>query len=494
MSAVLRLWWGAVLTLGLGHVALDGCSLVVGEPIKGRGIGSPCTSDEQCHESHCSEGLCVISCRSNSDCPSPSGCWNDQCQLPLSVAAFYDGSVAEGEGWTWGHDQAIKGATSQLGYVQLRTTEDINSETIKAPMEAAISSGAQVVVATSLSLEQPVQQAAARHPDVQFMVATAATWIATPNLTTYQARSEAAYHVGGIVAAQRATKRIGILLTTPHPRTISEANAFALGAMHQSPDIKIEVRWIGFWLDYNTSASFSYGGQKLFLEELLTQRFMDTGCEVVAQFDDTARCATYIERASPAGNNPRVYSLRRNDRYGWKNAATDEPLRTCLGSVFYDWTPQYRKVFDAIHRGTWTGTGIIDVMSSDPDAVVGVEINPTLGLDDTSIRVAINHYAGADGLQRCFQGPYETTGQRDADHDGVADTDQTVLQGESIPSDEIDRMCWFVKGMVEKADPTDPESADVDARVPDGTRDPPKDFVFPPGMTGRQAFDCNSYL
>jgi len=494
MSLIGRSWRGVLLTFALGPAILDGCSLSVGKPIEGRGIGSPCLDSDECHESRCSNGLCVISCRSDSDCPSPSMCSLGECHLPLNVSAFYDGHVTEGEGWTWGHDVALKGAASQLGYIRLQTSEGLNSESVKEPIEKAIAGGARVVVATSLSLEHPVQDAAERHPDVHFMVATASTWIARSNLTTYQGRSEAAYHVGGIVAAQKAVNRIGLILTTPHPRVISEANSFALGALHRRPGVKIEVRWLGYWLDYNTTPSFAFGGEKLFLEQLLTQRFMDSGCEVIAQLDDTARSANYIEAAQPAGQAPAVFSLRRNDRYGWMDPVTHEPLRTCLGSVFYDWTPQYRRVFEAIHRGTWKGIGIIDEMSASPDSVVGVEINPTIGLDDTSIRAAINHYAGSGGLERSFEGPYEITGQRDADGDGAPDSDQTVPQGETVPSAELDRICWFVKGMVEKADPGDSESPDIDARAPDGTREPPKDFVLPPGMTPQQAFDCHSYL
>lgn len=414
--------------------------------------------------------------------------------MPLRVSAFYDGHVTEGEGWTWGHDNALRRAIDALGYARLQTQEGLNATTLPEPMDDAIGQGAHVVVATSLSLEAPVVVAAEQHPGVHFMVATASTWLARPNLTTYQGRSETAFHVGGMVAAQKATRRIGMILTTPHPRVFAEANAFVLGALRQRPDITIEAQWLGFFIDYHASPSFQHEGKNLFLEELLTARLLASGCEVVALFDDTARGTRYIESLLVAGQPPVAYSLPRNDKNACLDRSTSQTMRSCLGSVFYDWTPRYQEVLDGIHRHTWVGRGVIDLMETSPSTVVGVEVNPLIGLDDTSIRVAIHEYSGPGGLEKVFQGPYGVTGQRDADGDGVADADQRVLPGESVSSEELARMCWFVKGVVQKQDPSDPTSPDEDARAPDGTFPPPTDFVPPPGMTAEQGFDCHVYL
>jgi hypothetical protein len=126
--------------------------------------------------------------------------------------------------------------------------------------------------------------------------------------------------------------------------------------------------------------------------------------------------------------------------------------------------------------------------------VIGVEVNPLIGLDDTSIRVAVHEFSGADGIEKVFRGPYAITGQRDADDDGVPDADQRVLPDETVSSEELARMCWFVKGIVQKQDPSDPASPDQDAWAPDGTFPPPKDFVPPPEMTPEEGFDCRAYL
>lgn len=469
------------------------CSYVVGDPIEGGGVGSSCKSDDDCHLSTCSAGLCVTACDMDRECAAPAVCWQRECHLPLHISAFYDGHVAEGEGWTWGHDDALRKVVNDLEYTRLTTQEGVNSATLKQPMEEAIARGADVVVATSLSLERPVEEAAKRHPNVHFLIATASTWLARPNLTTYQGRSEAAYHVGGMVAAQKANKRIGMILTTPHPRVFSEANAFALGALRQRPDIKIEARWLGFFIDYNTVPTFSHQDELLFLEELLTQRLMASGCEVIASFDDTARTTRYIESRLAPNETPFVFSLPRNDKAACRDRVTGQLMRSCLGSVFYDWAPRYSEMIDGIHRHTWVGQGVIDYMSTTSRSVIGVEVNPLIGLDDTSIRVAVNEFSGPTGNDKVFLGPFGVTGQRDADGDGNPDPDQRVLEAEIVSGEELARMCWFVKGVVQKQDPEDPASPDIDALAPDGSFPPPKDFIPPPGMAADQVFDCHAY-
>jgi hypothetical protein len=42
-----------------------------------------------------------------------------------------------------------------------------------------------------------------------------------------------------------------------------------------------------------------------------------------------------------------------------------------------------------------------------------------------------------------------------------------VEPGEVLSDDELRGMCWFAEGIVERADPDDPTSADLPALVPD---------------------------
>ena len=65
-------------------------------------------------------------------------------------------------------------------------------------------------------------------------------------------------------------------------------------------------------------------------------------------------------------------------------------------------------------------------------------------------------------------GPYDVNGQRDKEFDGLPDGTQKMLPGEILTDSELARMCWFVKGVVEKTKLNDPLSADKEALVPGG--------------------------
>ena len=131
------------------------------------------------------------------------------------------------------------------------------------------------------------------------------------------------------------------------------------------------------------------------------------------------------------------------------------------------------------------------------ESIVGFNLNPTVGVDDSSVRTYVNDVARA-GWEAVYRGPYDTTGQRDKDGDGVADPVQFVDANDRMSDAEYQRMCWFPKGIVERAAPADPSSAEIDARVPDKARarDPKyvADVEGPPGAPPGVGLDCNENL
>jgi hypothetical protein len=116
-------------------------------------------------------------------------------------------------------------------------------------------------------------------------------------------------------------------------------------------------------------------------------------------------------------------------------------------------------------------------------------VNTAAGVDDIAEKALQNAMIAA-GPDRVYFGPYDTTGQRDANGDGQYDTKQSVDANEKLTEQEYDSMCWFAKGIVQKADPTDPSSVDVDAHVPDGHYPPPSDVLGPPGAPAGVGVDC----
>lgn len=127
-------------------------------------------------------------------------------------------------------------------------------------------------------------------------------------------------------------------------------------------------------------------------------------------------------------------------------------MKTTLGSVYWNWTPVYSRMFQEIAADKWTPFDINEPMSEPLDSsVVGVSLNPdsSAGLDSAAFALRLLYQAKA-GYRSVFRGPYETTGQ----HPSV------------VYDQELRRMCWFVKGVVEKDYRTLPTSADRDALVP----------------------------
>jgi hypothetical protein len=119
-------------------------------------------------------------------------------------------------------------------------------------------------------------------------------------------------------------------------------------------------------------------------------------------------------------------------------------------------------------------------------SILGFQLNPDVGIDDSSVRSLTTAVIQA-GPDRIYRGPFAVTGQRDANGDGVYDALQSVAAAETIGKSEYDSMCWFTKGIVEKSNPLDPTSADQD--VPDDHYPPPPD-LGPPGAPAGVGVSC----
>src|SRR6478609_124206 len=112
--------------LGAALLVTSACTALVNTDIAGSGLGAACGPDGACHASQCVDDVCVVTCGAKSECPDGFGCSNKNVCMPkLKVSAFYVGVVADGEGWSLTHDQGLKSAAKQLGYVELDTHEAV---------------------------------------------------------------------------------------------------------------------------------------------------------------------------------------------------------------------------------------------------------------------------------------------------------------------------------------------------------------------------------
>jgi basic membrane protein A and related proteins len=479
-------------------VALSACAVGESTGITGSGIGVACSQNSDCHAGACVEGLCTATCTQAADCPAPSACFSGMCSIPLDVSALWLGGVSEGEGWNRTHHEGMKYAAEHVPYLRWSYEENVFAS--PGPLRASIDDVAKdenrVVIVNSYEQQADALAAAEAHPRTRILMG-GGSMSNGRNAAAYMAHMEQAVYVAGKVAATKAKKRIGMIPALVTPQQVRETVAFALGAKSVNPNIIIEVGWLGFWLDYFDAPTFEHNGEMLFREELLSARMIESGCEVIYHGSDNQRSVRYIDKLVKSGAASNVFSIATNNREGYRQLTADgsvgAPIPTSLGAAYYNWGPLYVRLFDQMHRGTWKPSVLIEPMTSGDDSAVAFELSPVSGIDDTIVRRFIID-AAARGPDRVFEGPYVITGQRDKDRNGTPDPVQAMAAGEHLAEGEFDSMCWFVKGMVEKSDPLDPRSADVDAHVPNPGFAPPSDMLGPPGSDDGSHRTCNENL
>lgn len=484
-------WIRSLVTLGLisGLATLGGCSLLTDSEIKPSGITAPCSSDDDCHASTCSiragdaKGICVSSCEVDSDCPAPTICANKTCQKPLKVGGIWVGITTYREGWTLTHDQGVKAAAADLGYVKVETAEGMFGEPIIAAVDKMVADGNELIIFNSFDHRGEASTLAKKYPNVKFLVCSGRPQ--SPNLGAYFAHLEQAWYVAGKISAGIVdeNKRLGFVGSYITPEVVRHLNAWILGARSVDPQIQVEIRWTGFWYDWHSAATFAYtpkfagagaAEQKLFAEEYATALLIDGGASVIGHQSDNQRPGVYVEsKAGPIykadGTTKRnVWVIANDNQYGWRNEQDPQnpvPYKTSIGAVYWNWTPLYTRMFEDVHRDQWQVYDINEAMGQDKaTSLVGFEPNTEslAGIDDTQVKQLLTAQAKLD-YREVFKGPIETTdpNQRASIPDG-----EYMKPTPAEYDKELRQMCWFTKGVVEKSDPMNPSSADVDAKVP----------------------------
>lgn len=474
------------------------CSLLADTDLE-NGVGAKCQSDSDCHRGACDRGICVTRCTTDVDCPSPARCFASLCQLPLRVGVIGSGVKTGGDGWTQAHYDGMEAAASSLAYLSFgdaryRFDEQVRTEDgVRGSVDGFVAEGADVIVTTSLSQRDALIAKADQYSGIKFL--TCGGFKPNDrNLGSFFGRYEQIWYVGGKVAALVAKHRIGFIAPLSAPGVVRFVNAFTLGARSVNPGVVVEVRWLGFWTDLNKEEAYPYTAQNydfattdetlLYREELLTAQLVDAGAEVVVHQTDTQRSVTFIEDrlGGKGAGGITVYSMAADIRDGCRVQGKADTIwqPSCLASMYWNWGAVYTTLFDEMHRGVWRPEDLIVSLRTDRDqSPFFINLNDYIGISQAQVQSFIVEVA-AEPYNYVFRGPYATTGQRDADADGVADPSQNVPGDEVLSDAELARMCWFVDGVVQKADYLDPSSDDVPALVPDGPdgiAPPPDDVV-----------------
>lgn len=464
-----------------------GCSLVAPGSLGG-GIGTSCTVDSDCNAARCTfpnndpqsgSGLCATSCASNADCPSGTICAQALCQVPLAVGVALTGDITELEGWTYAHVVGLDQAAAELGYVKLDKRFGLIPGNV-LPDILQIAQKNRVILGNTVDYLNDFKQAATQLPDKNFVCVDDGVYMTgNDNFTTYWAHRVSAWYVAGKVAAGIAKSRLGVISAFINPETVADVNAFTLGARSVKPNIVVEVRHMGFWFDTNQNATYKYKDAKgvdhsYFREEYLAALLVDSGCEVIAHLGNTQRSVRLIEKFIREGYIPKgTWSFANDNQKGYLDSAS-QPIASCVGSIYENWKPLYRDLFEGVHRGTFNPRVSLDYdLTLGEDSPTGVSINPIGPGDSIATKAIIQDLVRIKDppvRRRIFMGPYKINGQRDKDGDGIPDAaaQQQVAAGQFLDPREIANMCWYVEGVVEKSDREVPTSMDRPALVPGG--------------------------
>jgi basic membrane protein A len=151
--------------------------------------------------------------------------------------AAYEGSQAVGEAFP-----DIEVLTAE------NVPEDDNATRI---MESMIADGATIIFATSYGHLDPALKVAEAHPDV--VVVQQGNFIkgtVPPNVGTYFGTVYEPVYLAGIAAgAATDSNKLGYVYAFPIPQTISNINAFTLGAQTVNPDIEVITVSTSSWCD-----------------------------------------------------------------------------------------------------------------------------------------------------------------------------------------------------------------------------------------------------
>jgi len=160
----------------------------------------------------------------------------------LNIAFIHDQSASD-SAWTFNHEVCrnyLEKAFPEHVTTSVYNNTDLNN--IEDVLEKAVADGSKLIFTTSPIFLKSTLKAAVEHEDVRFLNCT--THTPYPHVRTYYARMfEVKYLMGVIAGAMAENNRIGYIADYPIYGTISNINAFAIGAKMVNPRAEIWLQW-----------------------------------------------------------------------------------------------------------------------------------------------------------------------------------------------------------------------------------------------------------
>ena len=242
----------------------------------------------------------------------------------------------------YGYNQAAyEGAMAlkkQFPKMKVLTAENVpENDDAGRVMESMISKGADIIFATSYGHLDPALKVAADNPEV--CVVQQGNFIEgkiDDNVGTYFGTVYEPVYLAGIAAGEATkTNKLGYVYAFPIPQTISNINAFTLGAQSVNPDVEVITVATSSWCDPSKQAD---AANSLFKKDV----------DVITQHQDCQ--STIVKLANENGV----------DVVGYHADASKLAPKTWLAGSEWDWAPLYGDIVKTIVAGDFTGSEFND--------------------------------------------------------------------------------------------------------------------------------------
>ena len=415
-------------------LALGSCSFILDPNVEDVGespFGASCSDGSECSTGLCRANRCTTECGGAMACGTGATCGGDSfCQFAgpaakptLQVGLLYVGPVGD-HGWTKAHDDGRAFFLARLENTSAMFAPSVSAADAAGRIDEFVARGDNVVIATSFDFLAPIQSAALRYPDVNFLLCSG--FSTGPNLGSYFGRMyQVMYQAGRLAAHMSETGTVGIVGPVVIPETVRHVNAFTQGARSVDPSIQVMVEWAFAW--FNPEA-----------EERAANALIDAGADVIFGHTDTT---IPLETT-----NARTTEERPLFTIGYDNPDSCEfAPETCLASAYWNWGPIVTRILASMQTGTWNPNEVLwDQMQADPDASTAYLSPISTRLVPSTVRLDVEGFvddlsADTDRARYLpFVGPITDTTRRVRIAAGVMPTDRDLLN-----------MCWHVDGVVD---------------------------------------------
>lgn len=164
-------------------------------------------------------------------------------QERLKISFIYE-KTPETSSWTYGHElgrlylEEVFGGEIETFFFNDADTDDA----VEKSIDLAISAGSHLIFTTTPRMIQASVKAAVEHPEVKILNCNVNT--SYSSVRTYYGRMyEAKFLLGAIAATMTETDDLGYIADYPIYGSISNINAFALGARMMKPKVSVHLKW-----------------------------------------------------------------------------------------------------------------------------------------------------------------------------------------------------------------------------------------------------------